>query len=82
MPNDSKEYPTGSLVRVIRPFRFGGRVFDVGEVGEVVEVDRPLTFRWPPSSQPEQVYYRYVKFEAHRPIGVHEKEIEPIKEGE
>jgi len=61
-------------VEVIKPFRYGLRIFSIGEIGEVVEVDYPLTF------QGKSIYDLYVKFPNHKPIGVHKEEVEPISQ--
>ncbi len=57
-------------VTVRKPFRYGLRVFEVGEVGEVVEVESPLTFDGRP------IYDFYVKFQGHKPVGVRGSEVE------
>lgn len=59
-------------VKVVKPFRYGLRIFDVGEIGEVVEVDYPLIWRGEP------IYDFYVWFPNHMPIGVYKEEVEPI----
>lgn len=56
-------------VTVVKPFRHGLRVFDVGEVGEIVEVDCPLIFQGKP------VYAFYVRFPGYPPIGIRKDEI-------
>lgn len=58
-------------VKVVKPFRYCLRIFGLGEVGEVVEVDYPLTF------EGEPIYDLYVRFPGHKPIGVHKEEVEP-----
>ena len=61
-------------VKVIRPFRYGSRIFDIGEIGKIEEVDHPLTFSGKP------IYDFYIKFPGHKPIGTHREEVEPITE--
>jgi len=59
-------------VKVVKPFRYLLRIFDIGEVGEVVDVDFPLTFGGKP------IFDFYVKFPDHEPVGVKKEEVEPI----
>ena len=59
-------------VEVIKPFRYGSRIFEVGEIGDVVQVGSPIMFRGKP------LYDFYVKFENHEPIGVHEREVKVL----
>jgi len=59
-------------VKLVKPFRYGMRIFEAGEVGEVVEAKTPLTFRG------ELVYDYYVKFDGFKPIGVLAEEVEVI----
>jgi len=59
----------GVKVRVVKPFRYGLRVF---EVGEVVDVEYPLTFCGKP------IFDLYVRFVRHFPIGVTGDEVEII----
>lgn len=60
-------------VKLVKPFRYGTRVFEAGEIGKVVEVKHPLTFRGVP------VYDYYVKFDDFKPIGVLAEEVEVIE---
>lgn len=60
-------------VKVVKPFRYCMRIFTIGEVGEVVEVEHPLTFKGKP------VYDFYVKFSYHKPIGVFKEQVEMIE---
>lgn len=59
-------------VKVIKPFRYCLRVFNIGEIGEIVEVDFPLTYYSKP------IFDFYVKFPNHEPMGVHKEEVELI----
>ena len=59
-------------VTVITPFRHGLRVFEHGEIGEVVTVEHPLTFQGKP------IFDYYVKFPGHQPVGVHKSEVKEI----
>jgi len=64
-------------VRVVKPFRYGLHVFQVGEVGTVLDisvVEHPLTW------QGRQVYDYYVKVGGYQPVGVQKDEIEFIGE--
>ena len=56
-------------VTVTKPFRHCLRVFEIGEVGEIVEVEHPFTFIGRP------MWDFYVKFVGHEPVGVHESEV-------
>ena len=62
-------------VKLLKPFRYGMRVFEAGEIGKVVEVKHPLTFRGEPA------YDYYVKFDGFKPIGMLADEVEVIDEG-
>jgi hypothetical protein len=57
-------------VKLIKPIRYGIRVFEIGEIGEVVDVKDILTFH------NESIYDYYVQFDNHKPIGVFKNEIE------
>lgn len=61
-------------VRVIKPFRHGLRVFELGEVGETTTVEYPLT------SQGKPVYDYYVRFSGYPPVGVRRNEVEEVTE--
>jgi len=65
-------------VRVAKPFRHGMRVFEVGEIGEVVPTEQ---VKWPLIFDGKPVYDYYVRFGDHYPIGVRKDEIEVISEG-
>ena len=58
---------------MITPIRYGTRIFEIGEVGTIVDVKHPITF------EEEPIYDFYVQFNNHKPIGVFKKEIEEIK---
>lgn len=58
--------------KVVKPFRWGPRVFNIGEIGKVVEVDKPLTYK------DEPIYDFYVRFPNYPPIGVRKEEVELI----
>ena len=61
----------GSKVRVIKRFRYSTRIFDIGEVGTVVNNgDYPLIWKG------DTCYLCYVQFQDHKPIGVYSSEIE------
>lgn len=59
-------------VKLLKPFRYGMRIFEVGEIGKVVDVEHPLTFKGEP------VYDYYVKFDDFKPIGTFAEEVEVI----
>lgn len=61
-------------VKLLKPFRYGVRIFEAGEIGKVVNIKHPLTFRG------EQAYDYYVKFDDFKPIGVLAEEVEVIDE--
>ena len=60
-------------VRLVKPIRYGVRIFEVGEVGIITNVKYPLTFKG------ELIYDSYIRFSNHKPIGVFKTEIEEIK---
>ena len=60
--------------KLVKPFRYGTRVFEKGEVATIVEVDHPVTFNGKP------IYDYYAQFDNHEPIGVLKDEIEIIGE--
>ncbi len=57
-------------ITVRRQFRHGIRVFEVGEVGEIVHVEHQPTFVGKP------IWDLFVKFPGHEPVGVHESEVQ------
>ena len=59
-------------VKVVKPFRHFLRIFNIGEIGTIVEVEYPLTF------QDKPIYDFYVKFPDYKPIGVYKEEVEPL----
>ncbi len=67
-------------VMIVKPFRHGFRhgfrTFMAGEVGEVVEVEYPLTFHDTP------VFDYYVKFPGYPPVGVHKMEVKEVPSNE
>ena len=54
--------------KLIKPIRYGTRIFEGGKIGEMVTVKYPLTY------QNELIY------DSHKPIGVFKTEIEIIQE--
>lgn len=63
-------------VKLIKPLRYGIRIFPTGEIGGIVDVEKPFTF------QGEPVYDFYVSFNSHKPIGIFKSEVEIIKENQ
>ena len=59
--------------KLLKPIRYGTMVFDIGEVGEVVNVHKPLTYNGEP------IYDFYVKFNNQQPIGLFKTEVELIE---
>ena len=51
-------------IELVKSFTHRGRDFKIGEIGEVVEVDKPTLFLG------QGVYEIYAKFEGHEPIGL------------
>jgi len=62
-------YPTS-----IFGIRYGIRVFNTGEIGEIVDIKHPLTF------ENEPIYDYYIKFDNFKPIGIFKTEIEIVGE--
>jgi len=63
-------------VRIIKPFRYGIRVFEIGEEGTIVpiaQIEHPLEWKG------KSIYDYYVRFDNHIPIGVRKEEIEIIE---
>ncbi len=63
----------GTKVRVVKTFRHGTRVFEVGEVGEIVDPQQALV-----AYRGKSIYPYYVKFPGYYPIGVQDYEIEEL----
>jgi len=63
-------------IRVVKPFRFALRVFERGEIGEVVEVEVPLVVCG------KSIYDCYAQFpEMLHPVGVRKDEYEVVEDG-
>jgi len=58
--------------KVIKPFRWDPRVFDIGEIGEVVGVSEPFVFKGKP------IYDFYVEFPNSHPVGVLKEWVELV----
>jgi hypothetical protein len=53
--------------------QYGTRIFEKGDVGEIVNVPYPLRYR------NDLIYDFYVQFEHYAPLGVFKDEVEEIK---